>query len=540
MSLFLASILVLGILFVFFLAIVLAILYPLGVINIWVLLIGTALLYFLNWLVAPYISDIIFRWFYRLRWVGIEEIRRQDSEVAQFIENICQRNKIKVPKIGLIPDDNPQAFVYGSAAFNARMVFTDGIFTYLDTNERKAVFGHEIGHIVQRDFIIMTLAAYLVAMLYHLYRAILRLQPSEEDRKGRGTALLLVIALISYIFYLIGTYLLLFLSRLREYYADEKAAKWFSADALSRALVKVAYGIIAKPEEKEQSELMEATRTLGIMDFKIAQGLGLSYVTSLQLNSWEPIQKTFLFDLHNPWAFLYELNSSHPLTAKRIRRLSQIGKVQAFNFDEINRYPVDKQKIYAHFLRDAFFVFLPLLAAVGGALFYLIKMGSNWGILGAGLIGFGLGTVGQILYRYPSETPKEMSTLGLMEDVYASPIRGKRRLLEGKIVGRGIPGYIFSKDLMFQDRTGLIYLRYEGLFPFLSNLIFALLKVNKLVGQEGKVDGWFFRNLAPRLELNFIKISERKFQSWVKFWAVAAGIFLILIGLYIIFNQTAF
>lgn len=535
MPLFLASIFVLGILFVFFLAIVLAILYALEAINIWVLLIGTALLYFFNWLVAPYISDVIFRWLYRLRWVGIEEIRRRDAEVAQFIENTCQSNKIKVPKIGFIPDDNPQAFVYGSAAFNARMVFTEGIFTYLDTDEKKAVFGHEIAHIVHRDFIIMTLAAYLVAMLYHLYRIAFRLRPRGGGRKGGGAALILIIALTSYVFYLIGTYLLLFLSRLREYYADEKAAKWFSADALSRALVKVAYGIIAKPEEKEKSELMEATRTLGIMDFKIAQGLGLSYITGIQLKSWEPIQRTFLFDLHNPWAFLYELKSSHPLTAKRIRRLSQVGEVHAFNFDDISRYPVDKQKIYAHFLRDAFFVFLPLLAAAGSALFYIIQTGINWGILGAGLIGFGLGTVGQILYRYPSGTPEEATTLGLMEDVYASPIRGKRRLLDGKIVGRGIPGYIFSKDLMLQDKTGLIYLRYEGLVPFLSNLIFALFKVGKLVGQEGRAGGWFFRSLAPRLELNFIKTSEREFQSWVKFWAVAAGIFLILIGVFVLF-----
>ncbi|MDI6591843.1 MAG: M48 family metalloprotease [Patescibacteria group bacterium] len=534
MSLFLASIFVLGILFIFFLAIVLAILYALGVINIWLLLIGTTLLYFFYWLAAPYFSDIIFRWLYRLRWVGIEEIRRRDVEVAQFIENTCQKNKIKVPKIGFISDDNPQAFVYGSAAFNARIVFTNGIFTYLDTNERKAVFGHEIAHIVNRDFIIMTLAAYLVAMLYHLYRLALRLRPRGEGRRGRGASLILIIALTSYVFYLIGTYLLLFLSRLREYYADEKSAKWFSADALSRALVKVAYGIIAKPEEKKESEIMEATRTLGIMDFKAARGLGLSYVTCIQLKSWEPIQRTFLFDLYNPWAFLYELNSSHPLTAKRIRRLSQIGKVHAFNFDEINRYPVDRQKIYAHFLRDAFFVFLPLLAMAGSALLYLIQTGINWGILGALLIGFGLGTIGQILYRYPSETSEETDTLRLMEDVYASPIRGKKRLLNGKIVGRGIPGYIFSKDLMFQDKTGLIYLRYEGIFPFLSNLIFALFKVGKLVGKEGRADGWFFRGLAPRLELNFIKIEGREFQSWIKLWAIAAGIFLALIGLFLL------
>ena len=530
MKLFFASLFVLGILFVFFLSIVLAVLYALEAINLWVLFAGTAFLYFLYWLAAPYISDIVYRLLYRLRWVGIEEIHRRDPAVAQFIETVCRNNKIKVPKIGFIPDDNPQAFVYGSAAFNARMVFTNGIFTYLDTDERKAIFGHEIGHIVNRDFIIMTLAAFLVAVLYHTYRVLIRIRPRKK-----GGAPIAAVAFASLIFYVIGTYLLLFLSRLREYFADERSAKWFSADALSKALVKVAYGIIAKPEEKRRSELMEGTRTLGIMDFKASEGLGLGYITGKQLDSWEPIQRTFLFDIHNPWAFLYELKSSHPLTAKRIQRLSQIGEVRAFNFDEIKRYPVDKKKLYAHFARDAFFVFLPLLLIIGSILLYIMFFSINWlGILAAGLIGFGVGTVAQVLYRYPAEIFKEATTLELMEDVYASPIRGKRRSLDGKIVGRGIPGLIFSKDMMFQDKTGLIYLRYEGLIPLLSNLIFALFKVDKLVGREGKTDGWFFRSLAPRLELNFIHIGEKKFQSWIKFWGVGSGILLVIGGLFIL------
>jgi hypothetical protein len=70
-----------------------------------------------------------------------------------------------------------------------------------------------------------------------------------------------------------------------------------------------------------------------------------------------------------------------------------------------------------------------------------------------------------------------------MGDVYASPIRGTRVELNGVIVGRGIPGLIFSEDMMFQDETGLIYLNYEGLIPFLSNLVFAILKLEKLIGK---------------------------------------------------------
>lgn len=509
------------------------VLYPFFVseaIDVWVGLGITAALYFFYWLIAPYLSDWVFRLLYRLRWVGIEELQRRDPAVAQFIEQVCRSNKIKVPKIGFISDDNPQAFVYGSAAFNARMVFTNGIFTYLDTDERKAVFGHELAHIINRDFIVMTLAAFLVAALYHVYRVLIRMRTKKQ-----GSAIKLL-GLAAFVFYIVGTYLLLFLSRLREYFADERSAKWFSADALSRALVKVAYGIIAKPEQKQTSEIMQGTRTLGIMDFRASEGIGLSYIAGRQLDSWAPVQKAFLFDLHNPWAFLYELRSSHPLTAKRIRRLSQLGQVTAFNFEEIKRYPVDKKKLYAHFAKDAVFVSLPLLLVIAGAVLHITLVGTSlFGIFGACLIGFGLGSIIKVLYRYPAESPKEATTLSLMEDVYASPVRGKRTLLDGKVVGRGIPGLIFSKDMMFQDETGLIYLRYEGLVPLVSNLAFAFLKVKKLIGQEGRIGGWFMRSLAPRLELDFTEIAGKKIKSWIKFWGIIGGLLIAVAGLMICF-----
>jgi Zn-dependent protease with chaperone function len=86
------------------------------------LIIFTVVLNFIIWLVSPYISDWIYRFLYKVEWIGIDGLRKLDSGFADFIEEVCKSKKIKVPKIGYIADDNPQAFTYGSAAFNARMV----------------------------------------------------------------------------------------------------------------------------------------------------------------------------------------------------------------------------------------------------------------------------------------------------------------------------------------------------------------------------------------------------------------------------------
>ncbi len=530
MKLALASIFTLGLLFAFLLAVIAGIFYFLGIVEIWFLITFTGVLFFLQWLLSPYLSDLVFQWLYKLKWIGIEGIAKRDKGLARFIEETCKKNRIKVPKIGFINDDNPQAFCYGSAAFNARLVFTEGIFTYLDKEERKAVFAHELGHIVHRDFIIMSLAAFLLSLLYHFSQVLLR-------ARGRKKGGIVILGIISYVFYWIGTYILLFLSRIREYFADEFSAKATSPDSLARALIKVAYGIIAKPEAKSQLELMKGTRTLGIMDFSAAKGIGLAYITSLKLKSWKPLQKIFLFDLKNPWAFVYELNSSHPLTAKRIRRLSKLGKVSAFDFEAIEKYPVDLKKLYANFFRDIFFLFLPLLFFLGfsiSAILLFLKLVvlpiPLSFIVCLFFVGLGLSVMAKTLYRYPEKSLKETTIFELMEDVYASPIRGKWVKLKGKIIGRGIPGLILSEDMMFQDRTGLVYLNYEGLIPFFGNLVFALFKLDKLVGKEAEIEGWFLRGLSHRIELKEVRCEGKRIKSWVKLWGMLAGLMLILIG----------
>ncbi|MEM5811966.1 MAG: zinc metalloprotease HtpX [Candidatus Aenigmatarchaeota archaeon] len=546
MKLAIVSIFTLGILFAFLLSIILGVLYFLGKLDLLFSIIFTGIIFFLQWLISPYFSDIIYRWFYKLKWISFEDLERGDMEVAEFIKKTCNKYKIKIPKIGFIDDNNPQIFCYGSAAFNARIVFTSGIFTYLNTEERKAVFGHELGHIVHRDFIIMTIAAFLLSLLYHISQALFKSirntsqAPSRGSRSNRG-GIAIILGVVSYIFYLIGTYILLWLSRTREYYADEFSAKETNnTDALASALIKIAYGIIARPEEKKQRELMHGTRTLGIMDFKAAKGIGLAYINGLKLRSWEPIEKILLFDLKNPWAFIYELGSSHPLTAKRIKRLEKVKNVTMFDFERIDKkYPIDTKLLHANFLRDIFFIFLPPIFILTSFSLIILLSFLNLVTLPFTLpqliillfVGVGIMIILKTTYLYPEEEPKKTNLLELMGDVYASPIRGKAVEIDGEIVGRGIPGLILSEDMMLQDDTGLVYLNYEGIFPLFSNLVFALFKLDKLIGQKVKIRGWFVRDLAPRISLKEIVVEGKIIKSRARTLGIISGIIMILLSL---------
>jgi len=531
MRLALASMFTLGLLFAFLLSILAGISYFVGIIDVYFLLAFVLVINFLTWLLGPYVQDIVLSMFYRMRWVRLKEL---DEELAKFVKGVCEKHKMKPPRFGFIDDDNPQAFTYGSAAFNARVILTRGIFTYLNEEERKAVVAHELGHIHNRDFIIMSMANTILQLLYEFYVIFTRMERrGKEERKD----VLFIIGVISYIFYMLGSYVLLYLSRLREYYADEFSSRQLDGNYLATALIKIAYGVIARPEDKRSSRLLRATRSMGILDFKAAKGVGMAYYQAKKLKDWNVLKRVFLYDLHSPWAFLLELSSTHPLTGKRVIKLLERSKHPIFDPKELKRFKIDRSKLYGNFLLDvlvnfSFLLFFPL---------FLISFYLSLGFLSLShvfasiFLALGLSGLLKAFYRYPEGEFEKSDVLEQLRDVYASPVRGKPITLEGKIVGRGVPGLIFSEDMLFADETGLITLNYEGFLPLFSNLIFAFFKLDNLVGRKCELRGWFLRGMYARVELKEVKVEGERIQSYNKFWAVLGSLLFLLLGVTLAF-----
>jgi len=149
------SLFTLGILSSFVFGIVILVLLYTSTINIEYAIGLTIGINFIFWLIGPAFSDLINKWFYKVKFLSKEEVIQQYPEVGQIIEQVSTQYKFKFPKIGIIPDKNPTAFTYGSARYNSRIILTEGIFHFLNPQEQRAVVAHELGHIVNRDFIVM-------------------------------------------------------------------------------------------------------------------------------------------------------------------------------------------------------------------------------------------------------------------------------------------------------------------------------------------------------------------------------------------------
>lgn len=90
---------------------------------------------FLLWIISPWLSDLMYRFLYKNQWMTLEELEKESPKMVEMIRKICEAEKIKIPKIGMIPDDNPNAFTYGSGPWNARIIITHGIIKFLSDDE---------------------------------------------------------------------------------------------------------------------------------------------------------------------------------------------------------------------------------------------------------------------------------------------------------------------------------------------------------------------------------------------------------------------
>ncbi|MFQ5656116.1 MAG: M48 family metalloprotease [Candidatus Methylomirabilales bacterium] len=481
---------------------------------------------FVQYLVSPFLMDLFLRYLQSMRWVSKEEL---PPHLTTFIEKACRLEKIPFPRVGIIHDGNPNAFTYGHYPGDARLILTSGLIEILDEEELHAVVAHELGHILHWDILIMTVASLVPIILYYLYRVLISVRSD-----GRGNPLP-VIALVCFVLYMISQYLVLFLSRAREYYADRFAGRVTrNPNALARALVKVAYGLAAaRPEEAQEKERspMRAVRALGIFDPQAA--LHLAAAGGARGFSRENVVEAMRWDLWNPWARLYEFSSTHPLPANRIKALGDLSwhykKRPLVNFN-LKR----PESYWDEFFVDLVIMSLPLLLPLAVSAFMVPTV---WGdpawmgkAFGSMIAAFGIGSLVRALFAYPGGPFTEGSVASLLKKVKVSAVRAVPVTLKGRIIGRGIPGLIYSEDLVLQDETGFIFLDYRQPLRIIE-FLFGLFRTPGIIGAEVVIEGWYRRAPVPYVEMKRLSYGRASHHCYVYLWKLVGSLIVIAVGI---------
>ncbi|MFA5949914.1 MAG: M48 family metalloprotease [Hyphomicrobium sp.] len=510
-QLYFASLLTLTLLAGMLAGLVIAVLVAMESMDLGIALALTVALNLLLFVVSPWITDLTLRWVNGVQFLDDDALAQKHPHVHAIIHDVAREYGFKAPSIGIIADRNPTAFTYGILRSNARIVLTDGIFEFLGDEETKAVVAHELGHIVHRDFLVMTIAGMLVQMTFQIYARLRRVK--SDSKKGNQ---LIVVAMAAYVAYLIGTYVLLYLSRTREYLADSFSAERVEARHLANALIKIAYGIAQAADTETSRNLLAGTRHLGVVDVRSASRMGL--VAESGDGSSEAAAKAMLFDCYNPWAKLVEISSTHPLTGRRILALAAIARNKGQSFPDFDieatarRAGVDLQAVNRQFREEALVVAMPWLAAFGAVVLGMAPLAPA---------ALAVGWLWQVRWRYPLGAPAPATVTQLLGDWSASPVRGRLVKLSGKPIGRVDAGSAFGEDLIFADKTGRIATDFRSMLGPLGDMYAGWARVDEHLEQEGEALGWYRRGLGGFVILRRLSTRAGVLEARPYFWEIA-------------------
>jgi Zn-dependent protease with chaperone function len=500
----------------------------------------------LQFAVGPFIMDLMLRFLYRMRWVQPNEL---PEHLEQFVQRVCDENRMRFPSFGIIDDGAPQAFTYGHHPSNARVVISRGTMKLLAPEELEAVVAHELGHARNWDMALMTLANLVPLLLFWVYDISIRYGRRGGDNKGGDYGW--AVAIGAYVLYIVSQYIVLWFSRTREYYADRFAGQATgNPNALASALVKIAYGLAAqesrehagkaKDKQKEESTSVKAAGAMGalnIFDRGAAVNMVMTAASTSSTNAGqvnpERVKSAMQWDLWNPWASWYELNSTHPLVAKRLLHLSD----QASSQGHEPYIMFDRAKPESYW--DDFFVDLCILALpwvglfIGVAMLVGIGLGLgqwHWSMLGIGVGLMGLGALIKNWFAYRGKIFENRTVATLMGQVKVSPVRPIPCTMQGKIIGKGVPGLIWSEDFVIQDPTGILFLDYRQPLA-LWDWLFGLLRAGRYQGKEVRVQGWFRRAPMPYLEIYHLDVVDgsEKSRTCYTYWATLIGCGLLAV-----------
>ena len=208
-----------------------------------------------------------------LRMAGAKEVTpEQQPHLHRTVADVASQAGLPKPKVYVIENDAPNAFATGRNPAHAAVAVTTGIMRILTDRELRAVIGHELGHVKNRDILISSIVATIAGAISMLAFISIFFRNSRSQYAFLAIIVAWVIAPIA------AGIIQASISRTREFQADRTGAELTHDPAsLATALEKLHQGIKERP--MEATPLAESTAHLYIVHPFKAGGLANLFST---------------------------------------------------------------------------------------------------------------------------------------------------------------------------------------------------------------------------------------------------------------------
>jgi heat shock protein HtpX len=174
-----------------------------------------------------------------LKMYRAKEVSRAEApELVDMVDRLRQQAALPMPRVYVIPSDQPNAFATGRNPENSAVAVTNGIVRLLSREELEGVIAHELAHIRNRDILTGSIAATIAAAITMLARFALFFGGGDRDRGGAISAILMMILAP-----IAAMLIQMAISRSREFAADRDGARICgNPKALASALQRLQAG----------------------------------------------------------------------------------------------------------------------------------------------------------------------------------------------------------------------------------------------------------------------------------------------------------
>ncbi len=191
---------------------------------------------------GAFISLGISKWMaksaYGVKIIDPQTMNMSERDVVSMVHSMATRAGLqKMPEVGLYESDEINAFATGPSKNNSLVALSTGLLRRMSRDEVEGVIGHEVAHIANGDMVTMTLIQGVVnSFVMFLSRILANIISGFVDEKARHGVYFALTIVLDILFSILGSMVVAYYSRVREYRADYGGAKYAGRDKMIAGL----------------------------------------------------------------------------------------------------------------------------------------------------------------------------------------------------------------------------------------------------------------------------------------------------------------
>jgi heat shock protein HtpX len=212
-----------------------------------------------------------------LKMYRAQEVTRDNApRFYNMVEELSQNANLPMPKVYIIPQQQPNAFATGRNPKNAAVAATQGILQSLNERELRGVMAHELAHIKNRDILTQTIVTTVVSAITMLAQFAIFLPIGRGNGSGPNPIVLILTLILAP---LAAAMLQSAISRTREFEADRVGAEICgSAESLASALRKIQSSVARMPMQASETAQRSTAHMFPVNPFS-ARGMSRMFST---------------------------------------------------------------------------------------------------------------------------------------------------------------------------------------------------------------------------------------------------------------------